>query len=63
MCVVILAGERQNPAVETGVDFTQELHGNIEDADFFKNNFGDRKAFIGGPECLFRGKKVPCFIR
>ena len=33
--------------------------GDIEDDDFFEKNFGKEKAFIGGPECMFRGKKVP----
>ena len=63
MCCVIFSGVMQNPQVETGADFTKSIIGDVEDPMFFENNFGEGKPFPGGPTCVFRGKKVPCFVR
>ena len=68
MCVVLLVGKHRDLLVETGIDWDQ--YNNIkgdEDNDsefiFFKENFGDKNLFPGGPTCKFKGKEVPCFIK
>ena len=42
--VVILASETENPTVELGVDFRQEICRNIEDKDLLEKNW-KRKSF------------------
>ena len=63
MCCVVFSGKNQNPYVEAGCDFTKEFIGDFSDPSFFENNFGEGRAFPGGPSCMFKGKKVPCFVR
>ena len=63
MCVLIIEGKRPNPSIEAGIDIRVSPTGSFSDNDFLLKNCGNGKYFPGGPECTFRGKKVPAFIR
>ena len=64
MCIIILAWERENPVVETGVDFRQELYGDIEDADFFEKNLEIGKLLLEGQNVCLEGRRFhTLFIR
>ena len=63
MRVVKSSDVNQNLRVEVGVDFTKENIGGTDDPCFFQNNFGEEKVLTGGPNCTFKGKIVPCFVR
>ena len=57
MRTVTLTGLNQNPCVESGIDFVKELIGDAKD------DFGEGKALPTGPVCVFKGKRVPYFVR
>ena len=50
-------------SVETGADFSKPFLDDVEHPAFFEENVGPGKLFPGGITCVFRGKKVLCFIR
>jgi len=49
--VVILAGVKHIPIVETGLDLSTPVVGDVSDPDFFQSNSGSGKRFPGGPIC------------
>ena len=51
MCVVILAGVERISIVETGLDLSAPVVGDISNPDFFKANSGPGKRFPGRPTC------------
>ena len=61
MCVLIIAGKKQNALVEMGINNDATMVGKEGDERFLKN-CGKDKLFHGGPTCEVRGKTVPCFI-
>ena len=63
MCVLIIAGKRAKAMTELGIDPLVEMIGLETDEDFLKNNSGEGKMFPGGPTCMVKGTRVPCFIR
>ena len=63
ICVIIFAGVERIPLVETGLDLSAPVVGNVEDCDFFKDNSGLGKRFPGGPTCHYKGHNVPCLHR
>ena len=63
MCVLIIEGKLPNGSIESGVDITINPDGQVTDKDFIIKNSGAGKYFPGGPECLYRGKKVPALVR
>jgi hypothetical protein len=44
-----------------GIDITRNLNEGENDIQLFLNNSGPNEAMAGGPECTFKGKKIPCF--
>jgi len=63
MCILILEGKNPKGNIEAGIDISVSPVGDNQDSNFILSNSGPGKYFPGGPECLFRGKKVPAFIR
>ena len=63
LCMVIIAGVQQKYEVETGLDIEAEMVGDPTDKDFFERNRGKGKMYPMGPECIFRGKTIPCLVR
>ena len=63
MCLLILAGVEQKFEVETGIDLTAPMYGDVKDTDFFEKNCGKGKMFPMGPDCTVNGTRVPCMIR
>ena len=63
MCILILEGKNPKGNIEAGIDISVSPVGDNKDSNFILSNSGPGKYFPGGPECLFRGKKVPAFIR
>ena len=63
LCVIIIAGVKQMYEVETGLDMDAAIAGNENDSDFFEKNRGKGKLYPMGPECIFRGKTIPCLVR
>jgi len=62
MCVVIMAGDKPKPEVETGIDIFADQIGASTDRDYIKNNTGKGRKFPGGTTCIINGKEVPCFV-
>jgi len=60
MCVVILAGIRDNKLVELGINPRVEEVGNVSNDGYSIKNLGKVKQFPGGPECSYHSKKIPC---
>eukprot|EP00957_Ditylum_brightwellii_P098401 7497117-Ditylum_brightwellii.AAC.1 len=58
-----ISGTKEHLNVETGIDATKPITGNVTDKDFIENNFRKGKLFPGGPSCQFRGKTIPCLVR
>ena len=48
--------------IETGIDPTKPVIGDIMDDDFIEQNFGKGKLFPGGPSCKYRGKEITCMV-
>ena len=63
LCLVIISGVREHFNVETGIDPTKPVTGDVNDHDFIERNFGKGKLFPGGPSCKYRGKDIPCMVR
>ena len=63
MCLLILAGVEEKMEVEMGIDLIVPTFGSVDDDDYFEKNSGKGKIFPMGPECDFRGTKVPCMVR
>jgi len=63
LCLVILAGVREELSVETGIDPIAITMGDVTDDDFFDKNFGPGKLYPGGPTCVFKGVEIPCMVR
>ena len=63
LCLIIIAGVREELSVETGIDPTAKIVGNLTNDDFFDKNFGPGKLYPGGPTCNFKGKEIPCMVR
>ena len=63
MCILVIAGKKPKAMVEMGIDSFQDMIGLETDEDFFEKNSGEGKLFPGGPTCLVKGIRVPCFIR
>jgi len=63
MCVVILAGVECIPIVETGLDLSTPVAGNVSDPEFFRSNSGPGKRFPGGPIYRFKNREIPCLTR
>ena len=67
MCVTIIAGKKQDVAVETGIEwemldmFNDEYIDNEDDYVFLQDNFGDNGLLPGGPSCYYKGTEVPAF--
>ena len=62
MCILILEGKYPKGNIEAGIDFTVTPNGDNTKPEFILNNSGPGKYYPGGPECTFRGKRVPAFI-
>jgi len=63
MCLIIIAGVQEKWEVECGINVDAVPVGDPTDPDFFQKNTGKGKMFPLGPECTFRGKKVPTMVR
>ena len=63
LCLIIISGTKEHLNVETGIDATKPITGDVTDKNFIENNFGKGKLFPGGPSCEFRGKTIPCMVR
>ena len=63
MCIIILEGKRPNGSIEAGIDITIQPKGAPSDHDFILKNSGPGCYYPGGPECWYRGKKVPALVR
>ncbi len=63
MCILIIEGKGSNGSIKAGVKIRQIPTGSFSDNVFVLKNCGNGKYFPGDPECAFRGKKVPVFIR
>ena len=63
LCLIIISGVREHLNLETGIDVTKPIEGDITDKDFIDANFGKGKLFPGGPTCHFQGKEIPCMVR
>ena len=63
MCLLILTGVNEKVEVETGIDLTAPTYGDYDDDDYFDQNCGKGKMFPMGPECTFKGKRIPCMVR
>ena len=64
MCVIIFSGENEKTFVETGVDPNcEKIYGLETDYDFVLKNTGKGKLFPTGPECTYKGKKIPCMCQ
>ena len=63
MCVIILEGKLPNGAIEAGIHITVTHEGSIDGPDFIFNNSGNGSYCPGGPECIYRGKKVPALVQ
>ena len=63
LCVIIIAGKRENFGVETGIDPSSAIEGDIVDEDFFEKNYGHGKLFPSGPSCRFNDQDIPCLVR
>jgi len=63
MCILIFEGKHPKGHIEAGIDITVTPDGDNTKPEFILNNSGAGKYYPGGPECTFKGKKVPAFIR
>ena len=63
MCIIIFKGEQESTIHATGMDLFVEVEGNESEHDFFAKNSGPGKLYPGGPQCMFKGKMVPCMCR
>jgi len=63
MCVIIIEGTRPNASIEAGIDITIQPKGDPNDPDFILKNSGKGCYLPGGPECWYKGKKVPALVR
>ena len=63
LCLIVISGVRQHLNIETGIDPSKPVTGNVRDKEFIDKNFGPGKLFPGGPICHFRGKDIPCLVR
>ena len=63
MCILILEGKHPKGNIEAGIDITVTPDGDNTDPNFILHNSGPGKYYPGGPECTFKGKRVPAFIR
>ena len=63
MCIIILEGKYPKGHIEAGIDISVTPTGDNTKPEFILNNSGPGKYYPGGPECTFKGKKVPAFIR
>lgn len=48
MCCMIIEGKTHDRMIEAGIDVTKSCVGDVDDANFFENNFGENKYFPGG---------------
>ena len=63
LCLIIISGVREQLNIETGIDPTKSVMGDVNDEDFVDKNFGPGKIFPGGPTCSFGGQEIPCMVR
>ena len=63
MCALIIKGKRPNASIEAEVEIRVSPTGSFSDNDFVLKNCGNWKVFPWGPECTFREKKIPAFVR
>ena len=63
LCLIIISGVREHLNIETGIDPTKPILGDVNDETFIDQNFGPGKLFPGGPTCKFGGKEIPCMVR
>ena len=72
MCVIIYEGKERNVFVKSGIDPSMHpLYNHFDDCsvdednnfEFFENNYGKGRLFLGGPVCEIEGKKIPTMIR
>ena len=63
MCVIIVEGKLSNGAIEAGIYITVTPEESIDDPDFIFNNSGNCSYYPRGPECIYRGKKVPALVQ
>ena len=63
LCLIIISGVREHLNIETGIDPTKPILGDVNDENFIEQNFGPDKLFPGGPTCQFNGKEIPCMVR
>ena len=58
LCLIIIAGVRDEFCAETGIDPTATAIGDATNEDFFNKNFGPGKLYPGGPTCNFKGQRI-----
>ena len=63
LCLIIISGVREHLNIETGIDPTKPILGDVNDENFIDQNFGPGKLFPGGPTCKFGGKEILCMVR
>ena len=64
MCVIIFEGKQNCDMVEIGIDpFVEEINGSVSENDYVIKYTGKGKLFPTGPECTYKGKKIPCMCQ
>ena len=63
MCILILEGKNPKGHIEAGIDITVSHVGDNTTPDFILKNSGPNMYYPGGPKYIYKGKKVPAFIR
>ena len=63
LCLVIIAGMREMYEIETGIDVEADAIGDPTDPDYFEKNRGKGRIYPMGPECVYKGKTIPCLVR
>ena len=54
------SGTKRIALLETGLDLSADVIGNLDNIDYFENNSGTGKRFPGGTPCECKGKTVLC---
>ena len=68
MCVIIMSGKKADISIAEGIDWDQldqedgELNLDGDEFDFYNRYKGKGNIFPGGPECTYKGKKIPSLI-
>lgn len=66
MCAIILKSEKPIEKLpycwRFGVDERIDMIPGENELELLKNNYGQGNAMQGGPQCVYKGKTIPCFV-